>query len=159
MQLGRVWYDKDGLIHFDDGTHWVKPNDESYDDPTTSQATFTTSTFGALDPVWDFDGIVNFLEFVLGGNPLVASSAILPTIGAPTGGTWSFEYDRSNLSAPPATTQVVEYTTNLGDWTEVPVPLTSAGTVTITPGSPSDHVSVAIPDLGEAGFARLKVTE
>ena len=45
------------------------------------------------------------------------------------------------------------------NWTEVAIPLTSAGIVTITPGSPSDHVSVAIPDLGTTAFARLKVSE
>ncbi len=47
----------------------------------------------------------------------------------------------------------------LMNWTEVPIPLTSSGIVTITPGSPSDHVSVAIPDLGVTVFARLNVSE
>jgi hypothetical protein len=107
----------------------------------------------------DFDGVSNFLEFVLGGNPLVASSGILPSVSAPTGGTWIFEYDRSDVSAPPATTQIVEYSSDLDDWTQVPIPLTSGGIVTITPGDPTDHVSVAIPDLGPLGVARLRVTE
>ena len=113
---------------------------------------------GPLDDP-DFDGIRNLLEFVLMGDPLVASSAQLPTITPATGGAWTFEYERSDLSIPPATTQIVQYGSNLTDWTDVSIPLTSSGTVTITPGSPSDRVSVAIPDLGGNVFTRLKVTE
>lgn len=107
----------------------------------------------------DFDGILNLMEFVLGGHPLLPSSATLPTVSQPDGGAWLFEYERSNLSAPPATTQVVEYGSDLLGWTPVTIQLTSGGIVTITAGSPSDHVSVAIPNLGTTGFARLKVTE
>lgn len=107
----------------------------------------------------DLDGIANLLEFVLGGHPLVRSSAILPTTSSGDGGTWIFEYERSDLSVLPATSQVVEYGSDLLGWTPVTIPLTSAGTVTITPGDPSDHVSVAIPYLGATGFARLKVSE
>jgi autotransporter-associated beta strand protein len=113
---------------------------------------------GPLDDP-NFNGIVNLLEFVLGGHPLQTSSATLPAVTQSGGGTWSFEYERSNLSAPPATTQVVEYGSDFTGWTPVTIPATSAGSVTITPGTPSDHVSVALPDLGPKGFARLKVTE
>jgi hypothetical protein len=113
---------------------------------------------GPLDDP-EFDGIVNLLEFVLFGDPLVPSPEILPAMSASGDGTWIFEYERSNLSEPPATTQVVEYGSDLENWTELAIPLSSDGIVTITPGSESDHVSVAIPDLGTAGFARLKVSE
>ncbi len=106
----------------------------------------------------DFDGITNLLEFALGGAPMVSSQTILPTL-ANTGGAWSFEYDRSDLSLSPATTQVVEYGSNLTGWTPVTIPTTSAGIVTITPGSPSDHVKVTIPDPGTQIFVRLKVTQ
>lgn len=34
-----------------------------------------------------------------------------------------------------------------------------SGTITITPGSPTDHVRVVLPDIGEKMFARLKVTQ
>jgi hypothetical protein len=54
---------------------------------------------------------------------------------------------------------VVEYGSDLSGWTAVTIPATSADAVTIIPGSPSDHVSVTIPDLGVTGFARLKVTK
>ena len=107
----------------------------------------------------DGDGLANLLEFVLGGHPMETTSGILPTAGPGAGSGWVYEYDRSDLSAPPATTQVVEFGSDLLGWTEVPIPVTSAVPVTITPGASSDHVSVALPDLGPTGFARLKVTE
>ena len=106
----------------------------------------------------DQDRIPNLLEFVLGGNPRQNSTGMLSTLKHISTG-WVYEYDRSDLSAPPATTQVVEYSTNLVSWTQVVIPATSAGAVTITPGSPSDHVSVTLPDLGWTGFVRLKVSE
>lgn len=112
---------------------------------------------GPLDDP-DLDGLLNLMEFVLRGNPLVPASATLPTV-SPSGEAWVFDYERSNLSEPPATTQVVEYGSDLVGWTPVSIPLTSAGIVTITPGSPSDHVSVALPNLGSTGFARLRVSE
>jgi len=106
----------------------------------------------------DHDGIPNLLEFVLGGNPMLASRAILPAL-THVSGVWAFEYDRSDLSLPPATTQVVEYGSDLTGWTAITIPATSGGSVTITPGSPSDHVKVAIPSPGPRTFARLKVTQ
>lgn len=104
------------------------------------------------------DGIANILKFVFGASPLANSSAILPTLKPGPGG-WLFEYDRSDVSAPPATTQVVEYGNNLTGWTPVTIPATSAGAVTITPGTPSDHVTVTIPNLGNHTFVRLKVSQ
>jgi hypothetical protein len=59
----------------------------------------------------------------------------------------------------PATTQVVEYGSNLTGWTPVTIPATTAGIVTITPGSPSDHVKVTLPASGNQVFARLKVSQ
>ena len=106
----------------------------------------------------DHDDIPNLLEFSLRGAPMLASRSILPRL-TKTGGQWLFEYDRSDASLPPATTQVVEYGSNLLGWTSVTIPATSAGIVTITPGSPSDHVSVAIPDPGGKLFVRLRVSQ
>jgi hypothetical protein len=63
------------------------------------------------------------------------------------------------LSLAPATTQAVEYGDDLTGWTAVPVPATSNAVVTITPGSPSDHVKVSIPNPGSQLFVRLKVTQ
>lgn len=58
-QGGRIWFDKDGDLHFDDAAHWVKPNSNSYDDPTTSQASFTTSSFAGWNPQVKYDMIFN----------------------------------------------------------------------------------------------------
>jgi hypothetical protein len=104
------------------------------------------------------DGLASLLEFVLGGHPMQVTTGTLPTVGPGSGG-WVFEYLRRNESTPPATTQVVEYGNDLDGWTEVPVPASSAGPVTITPGTPFDHVTVVIPVLGASAFARLKVSE
>ena len=112
---------------------------------------------GPLDDP-DFDGITNLLEFVLRGNPMVRDSSILPTGIAPSSGSWIFEYDR-NKDSVPGVTQVVEYTTNFVDWTKVTIPQDTSGSVTITPGVNTDHVSVAIPVSGSSGFARLLATE
>jgi autotransporter-associated beta strand protein len=106
----------------------------------------------------DHDGIVNLLEFTLGGQPVGSATAILPKFTA-VAGAWAFEYERSDLSLAPATIQVVEYGSNLTGWTQVPIPTTSSGSVTITPGSPSDHVKVLVPAVGSHVFARLKVSQ
>jgi hypothetical protein len=137
----------------------IEPTPTGYDSWASAPAQGLTSgqNDGPLDDP-DFDGITNLLEFALGGAPTVSSQAILPILTRP-GGAWSFEYDRSNLSLSPATTQVVEYGSDLTGWTPVTIPTTSAGIVTITPGSPSDHVKVTIPDPGTQVFVRLKVTQ
>jgi hypothetical protein len=107
----------------------------------------------------DHDTIVNLMEFALGGAPMVSDPSILPEFMKSPGGVWSFEYERSDLALPPATTQVVEYGDDLTGWTPVIIPATSSGMVTITPGSPSDHVKVTLPDPGTKVFVRLKVTQ
>ena len=106
----------------------------------------------------DADGISNLMEFALDGAPMVSLQAILPTLTKPAGA-WLFEYDRNDLSLLPATTQVVEYGSDLTGWTPVMIPTTSAGIVTITPGSPSDHVKVTLPVGGNQTFTRLKVSQ
>lgn len=105
----------------------------------------------------DHDGISNLLEFALGGKPMVAARSILPVLSK-SAGAWAFEYDRSD-AAQASTTQIVEYGSDLTGWTAVTIPATSGGSVTITPGTPSDHVKVLIPTPGARTFVRLKVTQ
>ena len=105
----------------------------------------------------DRDGIVNLMEFALGSAPTVSAQTTLPHITI-SGGNWIFEYDRSDLSQP-VTTQTVEYGSDLIGWTPVLIPATSSGTVTVTPGTPSDHITVTIPVAGTKIFARLKVAQ
>jgi len=104
----------------------------------------------------DFDGINNLMEFVLNGQPTVASTTILPNLTKPAG-SWVFAYDRSVASRPPGTTQIVEYDDNLSGWTQLAIPLGSAPNVTITPQGATDRVEVTLPPLGPKGFFRLKV--
>ena len=105
----------------------------------------------------DHDGFSNLMEFALGGVPMISSQTIQPTLTKPTGD-WMFEYHRSD-AAQPSTTQTVEYGSDLTGWTPVNIPAISAGVVTITPGSPSDHVKVTIPNQGTQTFVRLKVSQ
>lgn len=108
-----------------------------------------------LDP--DFDALTNLLEFVLNSPPMTPSRAVLPTLRQDAG-QWVFEYERNDESLPPATNQVVQYGVELSEWTDIAIPATGSGAVTITPGTPVDHVRVVIPNLGGRVFARLMVT-
>jgi Carbohydrate esterase, sialic acid-specific acetylesterase len=121
---------------------------------------YTTWADGApFDGDSNNDGVKNGIAWTLGATgPAANASGLLPTL-AKDGGQWVFEYNRDDDSLPPATTQVVQYGNDLSGWTDIPIPATSAGAVTITPGAPADHVRVVIPDLGGKVFARLKVTQ
>jgi hypothetical protein len=112
---------------------------------------------GPLDDP-DKDGIPNLLEFALGGAPMTSSQSHMPALSK-SGGDWVFEYERSDLSLSPATVQIVEYGSNLTGWTPVIIPATSSGIVTITPGSPFDHVRIAISGGETQTFVRLKVSQ
>jgi hypothetical protein len=106
----------------------------------------------------DSDGIENRLEFVLGSAPTVSSTTALPALTKSTG-SWVFSYNRSVASRPPGSSQIVEYGNNLTGWTQITIPVTTSGSVTITPLGQMDHVTVTLPALGTTGFARLKVTQ
>jgi hypothetical protein len=108
-----------------------------------------------MDP--DEDGLVNLLEFILSSPPNNSNSTAIPTI-AKEETQWVFAYPRNDASIPPATIQVVQYSSNLSDWSDITIPATSSGNVTVTPGSPSDQIRVFIPNTGEKVFARLKAT-
>ncbi len=169
------------LGEVDEGYHW-NWNAESYYNIGESMAkammallpadSSTPYSAWALDPAQgltaginddptadpDFDGIENQLEFVLGGAPVTSSQTPLPALTKSTS-SWVFSYNRSVASRPPGTTQIVEYGNNLTGWTQLTIPATTAGSVTITPLGQMDHVEVALPALGNSGFVRLKVTQ
>ena len=106
----------------------------------------------------DADGISNLLEFALSGNPTASSQVVLPALKKSPGG-WVFEYNRSDLSLSPATTQMVEYGSDLAGWTSVTIPTLGGGNVQITDNGASDGIKVTIPNLGSKTFARLKVNQ
>jgi hypothetical protein len=163
---GTLPWNQGDLLYGSNGVAALTFADVPIDPPPTPYSRWSTDPARGLTlgknaaPLDDPDGdcIVNLLEFVLGGNPVEPSLEILPSV-MQAGGETIFQYQRSDLSAPPATIQTVEYGSDLIGWTPVSIPRTSAGTVTITPGARSDRIHVALPDLGPTGFIRLKVTE
>jgi hypothetical protein len=107
----------------------------------------------------DHDGILNLMEFALGDAPMIASQSKLPTQAPVTGGNWTFTYDRSVASRPPATTQIVEYGDDLSGWTPVIIPQNSATNVAITNQGETDRIVVTLAPLSTKGFVRLKVSQ
>ena len=106
----------------------------------------------------DRDGMCNLMEFALGSTPMISSQPMLPQLAKPGQG-WVFEYNRSDASAAPATIQTIEYGSNLAGWTAVTVPVNTSGIFTITDGTSSDRVQVALPASGSSMFVRLKVSQ
>lgn len=106
-----------------------------------------------MDP--DFDGIANELEFVLGGNPLASSTGVLPLL-VPDANNFIFTFNRQDESIGQVALSF-QYGSDLGGWTDIAIPETSAGSVTVTPGAPADAVSVSIPKgANTILFGRLK---
>jgi autotransporter-associated beta strand protein len=116
----------------------------------------------------DLDGIANLLEYMLDGNPLGNSSAILPT-AAKDGTNLTLTFSRRDDSETD-TTQFVEFGSTLGDWTSVAIPAAS-GITTVTAGGKSlsfsltenstdpDLIVVEIPvGTDTTLFARVKAT-
>lgn len=115
-----------------------------------------SDTTAGGDP--DKDGFSNLLEYILGGNPGVSSSAIAPT-QVVTGSNVEFSFKRSDDSEGD-TTQIVQWSTNLTSWTDIPIPGSTAGNVTITEnGSDADDVKVTIPRAANTKiFVRFTAT-
>ena len=109
---------------------------------------------------FDKDGIPNLLEYLLGGDPTLPSSGLLPSIiKAPGSSNLVFTYKRK--IAATGVVQVVEHSANLAPpWTAA---VHGAGGVTIVttavPGdATSEQVAVTIPSTSDKRFVRLKVT-
>ena len=115
-------------------------------------------TTGAPGYDFDHDGISNLLEFVLGGNPTVAGTGILPKLDSPhvSGQNLVFRYNRKLAAA--GVTQTVEFTANLASpWTTA-VPGQNGVTIATSPvDAATEQVIVTIPSTGRSGFVRLKV--
>jgi hypothetical protein len=109
--------------------------------------TSTADKAAEADP--DGDGFGNLTEFVLGGDPTLASASITPTLSV-TGGGMALGFYRSAASVG-NTTAVVQYSTDLSSWSETGV----------TTPSTAGFQTVSIPSSSAANgklFTRLKVT-
>lgn len=124
-----------------DPAHALTPggNDGPFDDP-------------------DGDGLPNLVEFALGSLPKMVSTGATPSVSH-QGEVIVFEYYRSDQSRPPATTQIVQYSTDLQYWESVAIQATSNREVMITDNGSFDRVRVAIANLGNNLFVRLAVKE
>jgi autotransporter-associated beta strand protein len=110
------------------------------------------SKLPGADP--DSDGIINLMEFVLGGSPVVSSHAILPTL-ATVGTELVLSYTRSDESESVAT-QVGQWSTDLSVWTNVTPTLTNEN------GAAADTMSIIVPKSNAVNgklFLRLNAEE
>ncbi|MGC4015578.1 MAG: hypothetical protein QM755_13820 [Luteolibacter sp.] len=132
----------------------------AYDTWTTNRGlTGPAAAFNA-DP--DNDGVMNGIEFVLGGEPNPANAgsnsvALLPTI-TDTGSSFVITYHRRDEAA--YLNPVIQFSTSMdtGSWTTAVDPTNA--TISVVDGTPSDTVTVTIPKNGNIHmFARLKVTQ
>lgn len=107
----------------------------------------------------DNDGIANLLEYVLGGDPLTPSNGILPT-ATTSAGNLVFTFRRIS-STTADTTQVFQHSTDLADWTDVP--LAASNAVAILPNTPhagTDTVTITVPEgTSLQRFGRIKVVQ
>ena len=105
------------------------------------------------------DGIPNLLEYLLGGNPILPSSNLLPTITkAPGSANLVFTYKRK--LAATGVTQVIEHSPNLAPpWTPA-VHGTGGVTIVTSPvDAQTEQVTVTIPSASASRFVRLKANQ
>ncbi len=122
------------------------------------------STYGltGTDPNADSDDdrISNLTEFVLGGNPTVPDTSILPTVSHTTSGNtailaYSF-YTVVNLGSA---TWTVESSMDLSTWSTVANGTNGATIITTACDSAYNATVVTIPDTADSRlFARLRAT-
>jgi hypothetical protein len=111
----------------------------------------TPGVNAAHDDDPDHDGVQNLIEFILGGDPLIANPTLLPKIEI-AGGLVTFRFSRSDASEP-GTTLIVRHGTTLETWQDIPIGTTDSvsdiATVSIAEneGAP-DLISVTFPISG-----------
>lgn len=108
----------------------------------------------------DGDGVANQLEYLLGGNPVMAKSAILPAVTTVVEGanrSLVVDYDHS-VAAAAALVVSVETSGDLNSWTTA-TPGTGGVTQQVTAlDAQREHVRVTLPISGPRLFARLRVS-
>jgi autotransporter-associated beta strand protein len=148
-------FDSNGLLTF------VNPNPSGFSSWIDGFSVADKAATGDSDK----DGINNLLEYVLNGDPSVASNSILPS-SAVTQSAFEFTFTRRSDSKND-TTLTFQYGSTLSGWTDVTVPSLSgtvnSATVTVTAnGNSADTVKVSVPKslaVGGKLFGRLKVVQ
>lgn len=117
-------------------------------------------TTGAPDADHDKDGIPNLLEYLLGGNPTLPGSGLLPTITkAPGSSNLVFTYKRK--IAATGVTQVIEHAASLSSTWSTAVHGQNGVTIataTVPGDATTEHVTVTIPSPSTSRFVRLKAS-
>ena len=140
-QAGRIWFDKDGDLHFDDGAHFVKPNVNSWDDPTTSQAALDTADFLACNPRYPANAVYNHIQVeyqpryvAIEQNIYTASETNIIAASGTRDIVCEFTYPVNSVTTPEADTDYVAVTSGGTDiTTDITITLTSdANQATLT---------------------------
>ncbi len=108
----------------------------------------------------DGDGVPNVLEYVLNGNPAVASAGVLPVVSQ-NASSFLFSYSRAVASVAD-TTQVFQYSTDLSHWTELSLtpPTDARVTLGAEDGAGMQLVTVTISKAANSAmFGRLQVVK
>jgi len=129
-----------------------------YADWAAANGLDATNNGPTQDP--DHDGISNFMEYVLAGNPLANTGMEAPVMQL-NPDTFTFYFLRNDAAAAD-TTILVQWTTDMATWNDIPLdspPSDPEILVNITDGSPADIVGVTIPRSKAVNgrlFARVK---
>ena len=123
-------------------------------DPATGVVTVVSAPEGDGDE--NGNGIADLLEEVL---PPQGAGVEWPTLDHDAGGGSVYSFRRLDSSIG-ARDLVVQWSENLDDWTDISIPVSTGGGVTVTEnGTDPDLIEVVLPDPSGQGkfFARLRV--
>lgn len=142
-----------GSVTSNTATVTVSSSASPYESWASGQGLNSGDNGTGADP--DADGLVNLLEFALGGNPLSATSSPTPVI-ARNGANLTFTYDLKT-AANTQYTVTAESSTDLALWTTLADGV-SGTSITVTPlDSETNHVVVTVPSAAKL-FLRLRLT-
>lgn len=133
----------------------IVPVEESPYSTWAAGITWANPADSAADADPDNDGIENAIEFMIGGNPLVATPpAALPT-GTIVGSNYQFVFRRAEVAK--TTEPVIEFGTTLSSWTVAVDGAASVNIDSVADGTDEIWtVTIPLPTEGKL-FARLKV--
>ena len=143
-QCGRTWFDKDGVLHFDDGAHFVTPDTNSYDDPTTSQATLTVANLQALNPKYDLRSVYNHIVVEYQSRYVAMEQTVYTSSEVP-------------VIRPSEASKVLRATFRY-PVTDAITPVADTDYVAVTAGGVDITSDVTISMTAYAGYAKLTVT-